>query len=168
MPKLSDRKDDQHVTFVKNGFAITVDSEDYLRTVRHGWNISSNGSSLQATIDKKRWTIGKFILNYLGLLTVDHKDRNICHNCKNNLRICTSQQQAMNRGPVKGKRFKGVYWKENQHGWHASLKIGKFIHTGEVHKTEEAAAKAYDKLAKKYFKEFAYLNFPGEINAQVN
>ena len=157
MSKLSDRKEDQLISLTRNGFIITVSLCDYLRTINHGWNISSNGSSLQATINKKKWTIGRFILNYLGPLTVDHKDRDICHNWRNNLRICTLQQQMMNRGPIKGKRFKGVY--PHKYGWQTYLDIGKFHHNGGVHKTEEDAARAYDELAKKYFKEFAYLNF---------
>lgn len=166
MPKLIDRKDDQLITFVRNGLCITVDTEDYERVKVPGWNLSTNKSTIAATINKKRWTIGRFILDYSGPLTVDHKDRNICNNSKSNLRLCTLQQQQMNRGPIKGKRFKGVY--KHKYGWQTYLDKNNYHHNGGIHSTEEGAARAYDKLAAKYFKEYAYLNFPGEINAQVD
>lgn len=90
---------------------------------------------------------------------VDHADGNGLNNTKGNLRICTKSQNAMNAGH-KGNKFgfKGVA--KNKKKFMAHIMVNrKYIHGG-THTAVEDAARAYDKLAIKYFGEFAQLNFP--------
>src|SRR3990167_5558909 len=88
---------------------------------------------------------------------VDHINGDGFDNRKSNLRIATRQQNAMNQhrvSPTTG--YRGVYKKWN--GFYAGLETkGKSIHFG-VYKTAIEAARAYNKGAKQYFGEFAYLN----------
>ncbi len=94
---------------------------------------------------------------------VDHTDHNTLNNSRSNIRICTHQQNHMNRKPNTNtsSKYKGVCWYKRYKKWVAKIKIkGKTKYIGYF-TMEEAAARAYDGTAKKEFGEFAYLNFGG-------
>lgn len=102
----------------------------------------------------------------LGLLDsptpiVDHIDGNGLNNQRDNLRICTSQQNAANaRGKTKKGRTsteKGVYL-NRQKKWCAAICVqGKTLYLG-IFTTEREAAMAYNAAAIKHFGEFACPN----------
>lgn len=88
---------------------------------------------------------------------VDHRNHVTWDNRRLNIRLATSSQNKMNRrAEVRGtSRFKGVDWDRNRKKWRAQIQstfIGRFD-------SEEAAAVAYDAVARERFGEFAYLNF---------
>ena len=92
---------------------------------------------------------------------VDHINGNTLDNRKENLRICSSKQNSRNSKKNKNNSsgFKGVAWHKSKKVWVAYIKVDyKNKHLG-VYNTPENAAKAYDEAAKKYFGEFAKLNF---------
>jgi hypothetical protein len=92
---------------------------------------------------------------------VDHIDRNGLNNRRNNLRPSNSAQNTANSQKRQNKitsTFRGVRKTKARH-FEARIKIrGRHISLGTF-ASEEKAARAYDDAAKKYFGEFAYLNF---------
>jgi AP2 domain len=92
---------------------------------------------------------------------VDHRDyEQTLDNRRANLRYATVQQNSFNRGPNKGRRFKGVFWHAQVQKWRAMIRVnGKLICLG-LYSSEEDAARAYDARAVIEFGEFVYLNFP--------
>jgi hypothetical protein len=76
-----------------------------------------------------------------------------------NLRICTRQENNWNTRTFKKKGYKGVVYIKNRPAcWKARITFNnKQIILG-IFKDPEAAAKAYNEAAIKYFGEFACLN----------
>ena len=95
-----------------------------------------------------------------GMFT-DHINHNKLDNRKSNLRICTNQQNSMNRNSHKNSssKFKGVSWHPRDKKWQVEIEIaGKRFYLG-MYTNEIEAAKAYDKQATELHGEFARLNF---------
>ena len=105
---------------------------------------------------------------------IDHVDGDPLNNCRGNLRFVTNQQNSWNsrgaksfKGKPTSSRFKGVFRKVCKYKgeprykyWVAKIGVdGTEITLGHF-KDEENAAKAYDEAAKKYYGEYARLNFP--------
>jgi len=95
-------------------------------------------------------------------METDHEDGATLNNLPDNLRTCTHAQNGCNRRKRADNTsgFKGV--RPHHKKWVARIQgDGKEICLGTF-KTREEAAHAYDDAAKKYFGEFAHLNFPSE------
>jgi len=76
-------------------------------------------------------------------LVVDHINRDVYDNRKNNLRNITQQQNTRNRVQTTGK-YKGVSWSKNANKWRSTITVsGKSKHLGYF-KEDIEAAKAYD------------------------
>jgi hypothetical protein len=95
-------------------------------------------------------------------MVVDHINGDPMDNRRDNLRICTVQQNNWNRKrrPNGSSSFKGVC----AVGGRFTANIapnGKMTHLGSF-ATEEEAARAYDKAAREHYGEFACLNFPSD------
>lgn len=167
-----------------NAFVITKDGRVYSlpRTVSNGkssrnvdgkWmSICGNGHYPNVRLSDygklKTYRIHRLMgMAFLDLkpeMEVDHIDGNPFNNHISNLRIATRSQNCYNqrRERVAGfSGFKGVwfykYSKRKQ--WYAGIQVNnKKISLG-YYETKEEAAKAYDNAAKKYFGEFASLNY---------
>lgn len=95
-------------------------------------------------------------------LEVDHINRNSLDNRRCNLRLATRSQNEANKPPKRDRRFKGVYWRKDNHLWRALIRVhGRLYSLGQF-TTEIDAARAYDAAAVEAFGEFAFLNFPCE------
>ena len=158
------------------GQTTIVDDEDFDKLNQHKWYAqycASTGCYVAARTIRiaknKRYLqyMHRAILGAPKGYFADHRNRNPLDNRKRNLRICTIQQNAMNRRPQnrsKTSKYKGVsLFKENDK-WRASIKTDKRDKHIGLYNTEIEAAKAYDKEAKKYFGEFAYLNFQNDLD----
>jgi hypothetical protein len=96
---------------------------------------------------------------------VDHRNLDITNNRFSNLRPCSSTQNQQNTPKRRGRyssRYKGVYYCKSprlKNRWAAQIKDnGRRVWLGS-HRSERAAAKAYDVAARARHGEFAQLNF---------
>ncbi len=91
---------------------------------------------------------------------VDHRNHNSLDNQRHNLRICTQQQNLMNKisRANSSSKYKGVAWHKRDKIWNVSIQVNKKrTHLGYF-SSEKAGALAYNKKAKELHGEFAYLN----------
>ena len=91
----------------------------------------------------------------------DHQNHNTLDNRRDNLRVCTHRENLRNQKLQKKKtsKYKGVCWSESRKKWYAYITVNKKMkNLGRFH-SEIFAAGIYDRAAKKYFGEFAHLNF---------
>ena len=92
-------------------------------------------------------------------LLVDHKDGNGLNNTRANLRITTYSLNNFNSPPRN--EYKGIYLTRGK--WRARIYINGTNTSLGTYDDPIEAAKAYDKAAYAYAGEFAYLNFPLEV-----
>lgn len=152
----------QKIPLTQNQYAV-VDDDDYEFLSKKNWSAqwSPFTESYYAVSEENGKRIHMHaIVNKtpLGMQT-DHVDRNTLNNCKSNLRSVTASQNNMNKDKQKNNTsgFKGVV--KHGNNWRARIKINKKLYSLGTFKTPEEAAQAYDDAAKKYFKDFAILNF---------
>ena len=123
------------------------------RAARKGKFYYENGKQIQPVI-----LMHRLIMDTPDGIDVDHINHNTLDNRKSNLRNCLHSENSSNRKKNRTNRskYKGVILR----GGYILAKIAKDkkqIHLG-YHKTEEEAAKAYNKAALNLFGEFAKLN----------
>src|SRR5690242_17796567 len=101
----------------------------------------------------------RVIMNASADIHVDRINGDGLDNRRENLRLCTRDENMMNRrkNSNNSSGYKGV--DRNKGKWRAYIQVDKkWIHLGYF-STAEQAAHAYDNAAKKYFGEFANTNF---------
>ncbi|MHA2067868.1 MAG: HNH endonuclease, partial [Candidatus Thorarchaeota archaeon] len=147
-----------------------VDPDDYDRLSKYKWYATRSEHTFYARrtdlTGRKRRIIRmhREIIKVPDGMFVDHINHNGLDNRKANLRLATRAQNNYNRrrfrSPGSNSKFKGVSWSRYRNLWRARIGVnGKRKNIGYFQSQIEAA-KAYDKAAKKYHKEFAVLNFP--------
>ncbi len=144
-------------------FAL-IDDSDFQCIHNFGnWSLNKNGYVVTWIGKKKRNIQMQTIIMKppLGLI-IDHRNHITFDNQRLNLRICTNQQNLFNQKSNKHglfSKYKGVV---SGVGKKFRAQIGienKLVYLGEF-ETEFEAALAYDDAALKYYKEYAYLNYP--------
>lgn len=96
-------------------------------------------------------------------MDIDHKDMNKTNNRIENLRLTNDTFNSGNVKKHKNKSsiYKGVWWHKQHNKWYCQIRTnGKTKFLG-LFLDEKEAAKAYDKEAITFFKEFARPNFDG-------
>ena len=101
--------------------------------------------------------IHRFILDCNKNDVVDHINGNTLDNRKQNLRICSQQQNTMNNSNIRSNNtsgYKGVTWDKSKNKWTAQITVNyKNIHLGRYDKIEDAI-KERQKAEIKYFGEY--------------
>jgi hypothetical protein len=149
-----------------DGVYAYVDAADYEWLSRWTWTLCNGYAG--------RREKGKLILMHREItqaskgMVVDHKNRNKLDNTRDNLHVCTQQENMRNRSKQRNasSRFVGVSYCKTRGKWRARIRFdGRSIYLGEF--TEEVeAARAYDRKAVELYGEFARLNLPEEWPAQ--
>lgn len=151
------------------GQIALVDDEDFDRLNGFRWSVTWNKhtKSFNATrssprVNGKRHTIRmhREILNAKLGEEVDHINHDTVDNRRENLRLCSTGQNCVNRrrrvDNTSG--FKGVSW-DNGHGkWRSRLMVNRKPHYLGRFATALEAAIAYDRAARDEFGEFALTN----------
>ena len=155
MPKRGQRKKNRYKLYGKVGIGYDsnnkkfyFDIEDFDKIKHYTWYVGK--SAVITKIEQNRTLfMHRFIMDYNGKLTVDHKNHLINDNRKSNLRLANKIQNGQNRKNAKGWRFEN---KKNR--FSARIVVNKKeIHLGYFD-NEILAREAYLKSRKKYFKEF--------------
>lgn len=147
------------------GYYTKIDDEDFERLSKHKWITINRKKSNLFYAGRSLRINGKKIVIFLhrevigtppNKMFVDHKDHDGLNNQKSNLRFCTQSQNSANSIMHKANKsgYRGVHWYPRKRKYNATI---KHKHIGYFNNKEDAA-RAYNKLAKKYFGEFAQLN----------
>lgn len=152
------------------GMFAMVDDDDFEKLNNFKWFAHKSGNAFYAETrigdgykKQKVLKMHRFIMNLnKEKLVVDHRDMNGLNNTKENLRVCTRSQNAMNKKSQQGSfsKYKGVSYHKRNKKFQAEITINsKKKYIGNYHKDVDAAI-AYDNKAVEFFGEFAVLNFP--------
>jgi len=159
----------RRIKLTRGKYAI-VDVEDFERLNQDKWHCSHYGYAKRAVSNrtgKGRRQVEVYMHKLVcpapeGMI-VDHINRNSLDNRKENLRVATQKQNLWNRKFIRkrGKtRYNGIRWDKNREKWQVRLTINGRRKSFGYYADEIEAAKAYDRVAKKYRGEYAFLNFP--------
>ena len=130
------------------GYEAVVDDEDYEKLVSMGsWHYDRYAKRVP---QKKPVYMHRVILSAPDNKSVDHINGNKLDNRKSNLRLCEQSDNSANSGNRTGK-YKGVSWDKSRRKWIAfvcyqykNINLGRFDNA-------EAAALAYNHVAKQLF-----------------
>lgn len=130
-----------------------IDLEDVEKIKEYKWCYSHG----YIGCDRLGIRIHRFILDCNKNDVVDHINGNTLDNRKQNLRICSQQQNTMNNSNIRSNNtsgYKGVTWDKSKNKWTAQITVNyKNIHLGRYDKIEDAI-KARQKAEIKYFGEY--------------
>lgn len=153
-----------------------VDDKDFEHLNEYNWSIIIHNHSSYAICRNKRHGKAIHMHRLVSGLTnvkfqIDHKDNNGLNNQRSNLRICTQAQNNKNMRKRKYGmcKYKGVSLRKIKYKsvigndavykyWTVRILINKKRMFLGHFETEKEAALAYNKMAKKHFREFAKLN----------
>jgi len=158
----------RRIPLTQGKFAI-VDPDDYYRLSKYKWHAAGKYQTFYAVratktkAGQKRIHMHRSVLKVPHNKFVDHLNRNALDNRKANLRPATSAQNICNRSKFMnrtyGSKYKGVTYNRGSKLYQAQIQLNRNpIFLGSF-RDELAAAKAYDRAAKKYHGNFAALNF---------
>jgi hypothetical protein len=157
--------------YLGEGDWTLLDQDDFYKYGKFSWSLGGFKKNFYAVCgiknkdgDFELVRMHRLMMNPPPKRVVDHRNGDGLDNRRDNLRIATKAQNAFNNRKRKNatSKYLGVYFRKNTGKWVASIRyrrrkirLGNFVN-------EIDAAKAYDRAAIKYRKEFARLNFPRE------
>lgn len=142
---------------------VYFDDEDLINLFNYKWNIVKRSKLcfyVTSRSSGKSIYMHNIIMPPKKGLVIDHINCNGLDNRKINLRYVTHAENLRRSPPLNGKKYKGVYFRKDcpNKPWAASLNTKNKNYHGGYFATEKEAAIAYNKLALKYFKDYAWLN----------
>lgn len=146
----------------KGKYFAQVDDADFDWLNQYNWCAHKEESGWYAVgkVDGKLVRMHRFILGITDPdILVDHTDHNGLNCQRNNIRSATHTQNCTNRTAYGSSKYLGVSLSTDKKAWQSNITIdGKIQYLGRF-KSEEEAARRYDKKAVELHGEFANLNF---------
>ena len=149
------------------GKYMLVDDVDFSTLSKHKWFLQNGYARRMSKKEdgtpynkRKNISASRAIMNFPKQLEIDHINGNPLDNRRANLRLATRQQNAFNRHYSQSKKhdLKGIYQRSRKKPWVAQIFFNnRAIYLGSYYTKEEAAI-TYNKKAKEFFGEFAWLN----------
>ncbi len=149
---------------LSQGKVSLVDPEDFVIYSKYKWYSSHGYAKRSETVDGQEQSIflHREIMGNPEGKVIDHINGDRADNRRENLRICTHEENFLNSRPNRGKRsskYKGVSWHKRSGKWHARTSMNRRrIHIGTFD-CEKDAARAYNEKVEELFGEYAYQNF---------
>lgn len=144
------------IPLTNGGFAL-IDSEDYDKIKHLSWNKSSAGYVRNAVFKGQTNWLSKIIMGATTEQEVDHINHDKLDNRKENLRICTSSQNCMNRAAkISNTGVKGVCLDKNTGKFQVMIMHSGVSHYLGQYKTLEEATVVRKAAEEQYHKEFRY------------
>lgn len=150
-----------------SGDVALIDAEDLPLVQQFKWRMSDAKRSIRYVIASRpagylgksqNISLHRLVLGEPQGVLIDHINRDRLDNRKQNLRIATPSQNAMNRPSNNASGYKGVH--QHQGRWRAQVKVNGARYRSASFPTAEEAAREYDRLALIHHGEFSLLNFP--------
>ena len=141
------------------GKVAIVDDEDYERLSQRKWHYHQTGYAVRTSQGNKTIRMHREIMGAKADQEVDHHNHDTLDNRRENLRLCSANENCHNRVINNNKKYKGTTWKKDHRKWNARIRLdGHLYHLGYFD-DETNAAYAYDDAARELFGEFAFTNF---------
>jgi hypothetical protein len=145
------------------GKVALVDDQDYAALVAHKWYATKRYGGIWYAArqeNKRRMYMHRELLRLGPGEWADHIDRDGLNNQRANLRHITPQQNLCNKRIYRNNKtgFRGVAKKGDR--FRAQITAFGRTHYLGYYGTVEEAARAYDEHARRFFGDFAQLNFP--------
>jgi hypothetical protein len=158
----------KQIPLTQGKFAL-VDDNDYEELSQCNWCAAWNchtrsfyAQRHSSSVNGKRTIIlmHRVILGAKSGQESDHRNHDTLDNRRENLRLCTHNENQHNQKPQMGSSsFKGISWHKLTHKWRAQIQFNASRHHLGCFTDELDAARAYDTAARILFGEFALTNF---------
>lgn len=156
----------KEIKLKKGGIAL-VDDEDFEALNQYEWyaiKTQKNTYAVRCIYNKETGQVRHLRMHRIIMSAterwdlIDHIDHNPLNNQKYNLRRVTQRQNLLNSKRFNKTGYKGVTYRKDNSKFTATIHAeGRDISLG-CYTTAVEAAKAYDRAALNYFKEYACIN----------